>query len=631
MKKGKMTAWAMAGAFTFTSITGSMGLFQTKAAAAEAATQQPDYESKALRFYQAVHEANFEKGYALFSESLKKKVSVDQLPVQWQRLTAAYGIIHKTEKIKTDYDGVHTNITLLCTAGNGPFELIIRFNDKGMIDDLFTTNDRTLYSYQTPTYDSKTYKEKPLVIGDGEFALPAVLTIPEGKGPFPAVVLVHGSGPNDQDESMFSYKIFRDIAVGLASRGIAVLRYDKRTYAHHLKAAQDPAFGIQKETVLDANLAVALLKEQPEIDAKQLFVLGHSQGGYALPLIIANDEHKDIKGVIGAAAPAQKFQDLLLWQFEQALKRAQANKLPAEQLKQLETAITQFKEQINLLNDRSYTTEHLPKNFMLGDPYWWYDIRDYIPSTLAKEQTTPMLLIQGTKDLQVPSTELDIWKNHLKERNNVQYKTYKDMFHTLGNYAETPDLATEYMTPGNVSEEMIKDVATWITTGKIDAAPQVDLDQYSDYKPGLYWSEAFAWALAKGIIVGYREEKKLKPDQPMTELQYLQVYFRYTLGSDLKDQTKGTMYSLAAKAQLPVKNKPFTALTRGEAAVLLADAFTHKKRSERDAVKWLFSQGIVKGYSDEPTYESFKPQEPISRAHLMTMFYHLDMKQSEMQ
>src|SRR6201999_1634611 len=127
---------------------------------------------------------------------------------------------------------------------------------------------------------------REVTVGDDQWKLGGTIVEPVGKGPFPAVVLVHGPGPDDRDETIYSNHIFRDLAEGLASQGIAVLRYDKRTKVYGEKMSELD-FTIQDETVDDAVKAVALLRQQPEIDPARVFVLGHSLGGYASPRIAA--------------------------------------------------------------------------------------------------------------------------------------------------------------------------------------------------------------------------------------------------------------------------------------------------------------------------------------------------------
>src|SRR5213596_1729423 len=106
-----------------------------------------------------------------------------------------------------------------------------------------------------------------------------------GDGPFAAVLLVHGTGPNDRDETIGPNKPFRDLAGGLASRGIAVLRYDKRTKAYSAEYAKKGSISIREEVIDDALAAIAFLRSQPRIDKERIFVIGHSLGAILVPEI----------------------------------------------------------------------------------------------------------------------------------------------------------------------------------------------------------------------------------------------------------------------------------------------------------------------------------------------------------
>src|SRR6202008_4493727 len=119
----------------------------------------------------------------------------------------------------------------------------------------------------------------------GKFELPGLLTYPSRMDyPVPAVVLVHGSGPHDADETIGPNKPFADLASGLASRGVAVLRYVKRTkqYPH---CAQEKNFTYNQETVEDAAAAGHSLLGQDCVDAAKIFVVGHSLGATLAPRI----------------------------------------------------------------------------------------------------------------------------------------------------------------------------------------------------------------------------------------------------------------------------------------------------------------------------------------------------------
>src|SRR5690606_18697813 len=114
---------------------------------------------------------------------------------------------------------------------------------------------------QEPSHPAATaFAERDFTLGEGDLALPGTLAMPEGEGPFPAVVLVHGSGPNDRDGTIGPNHPLRDIAHGLAARGIATLRYDKRTKVHPVAAAFDPGFGVDEESTNDTVAAVAALR-----------------------------------------------------------------------------------------------------------------------------------------------------------------------------------------------------------------------------------------------------------------------------------------------------------------------------------------------------------------------------------
>ncbi|NTW08816.1 MAG: DUF3887 domain-containing protein, partial [Anaerolineaceae bacterium] len=173
--------------------------------------------------------------FALFDEKVAKALPKEQVAGLWDQLITQVG----------KYQGrgsasVAPNKEYLVASVPANFEkqaLIINvvFNKDGKISGLNfqPAATPTPAAYIQPVYvDTSKFTEEEVTVGSGKWALPGTLTLPTGKGPFPAVVLVHGSGPNDRDETIGPNRPFRDIAWGLASHGIAVLRYDKRTNAH---------------------------------------------------------------------------------------------------------------------------------------------------------------------------------------------------------------------------------------------------------------------------------------------------------------------------------------------------------------------------------------------------------------
>ena len=144
------------------------------------------------------------------------------------------------------------------------------------------------------------------------FKIPAILAWPEGEGAYPLVILVHGSGPNNSDESVGSQAPFRDIAWGLARQGIAVLRYDKRTLVYPESFGESST--VEEETVEDAVSAAVYAQKLPEVMPDEIFILGHSLGGMMIPRIAEASE--EARGFIMMAASVTPLHELMVEQYE---------------------------------------------------------------------------------------------------------------------------------------------------------------------------------------------------------------------------------------------------------------------------------------------------------------------------
>ncbi|MNZ97357.1 Alpha/beta hydrolase family protein [compost metagenome] len=288
------------------------------------------------------------------------------------------------------------------------------------------------------------------------------MTLPVSEGPFPAVVLIHGSGANDRDINIGGAKPFRDLAVGLASQGIAVLRYDKVTYEHTFKVSSEPKFTLKNESVDDALLAVQLLADNPNIDSSRIFVIGHSQGGYAMPLVVENDTKHNIAGTILLSAPSSKFTSVIVEQQGELISRVKQlgiDSTPYEQQAAQWTAIT------SIVDDPKYSVDNIPGQFPLQPAYWWFEQKNYVPSELAKKQTGPLLILQGENDWQVSIEQFEGWKKALSNRKDVEFKSYPKVNHILSEY-DGISIGSEYAQPSNVSKSIIDDIASWIKKTK---------------------------------------------------------------------------------------------------------------------------------------------------------------------
>ncbi|RAV04038.1 alpha/beta fold hydrolase [Paenibacillus sp. YN15] len=369
----------------------------------------------------------------------------------------------KLLQAKTEENGVHTNVLLdyELDIPPGRITMVLRFDKQGLVDDLnaYATTESL---YQPAVYDDPSlYTEREMVVGEGDLALPGALTLPKGDGPFPLVILVHGSGPNDRDETIGGAKPFRDLAAGLAGKGIAVLRYDKVTAEHTLKVAALPRFSLEDETVADALRAVELAKTLKEIDPDNIFIAGHSQGGYAVPLMLGQPQGASIKGAVLLSAPSGNISQVLVEQQEVALQLLKEAGQPEALIAQQQAAVAAYKSMVETIQNPAYSVDRLPEQFPLGDPYWWIEQRDYQPAELAQSQTTPLFIAQGENDWQVSMKQFEGWKAALQNRANVTYASYPSVNHLLAEYGSI-SMGLEYGQPSNVAASLVEDVAEWV-------------------------------------------------------------------------------------------------------------------------------------------------------------------------
>jgi len=292
-------------------------------------------------------------------------------------------------------------------------------------------------------------------VGVGSPQLKATLTLPSGQGPFPAVVLVSGSGPNDQDEDIGPNHPFLDIALGLAERGIASLRYDKRTLDYP-KSINPRTFTPTQEYVPDALAAIGLLKHEPAINPHLIFVLGHSQGGTYAPLI-AKDA-PEVAGVILLAAGAESLGQAVLRQerYLATLPGAVGAQAKAEL-----PEVTQIAAQIGSVAALEKDSPSTVLFGGVGPAYYLSELR-YNEVATARSIPQPLLLLQGDRDYQVTvANDLDVWLRGLKGRKGVTVVqfAYADHLFLDGTGRPTP---LEYDKPGHVDAKVVATIATWV-------------------------------------------------------------------------------------------------------------------------------------------------------------------------
>ncbi len=387
-----------------------------------------------------------------FDANMKEQVSDRYLLKFWEQLEKQMGSFKN--KIGIQADEFHEYDTVLVT---------MEFEEALLDMRLVFDADRRIAGFQLlpakdycpPAYsEPANFKEREVTMGDDPWSLPGTLTVPSTQGPHPAVVLVHGSGPNDRDETVSANKPFKDLAWGLANRGIAVLRYEKRTLEHKIgMAVLADSITPKEETTDDAAAAVNLLQSQPEINADRIYVLGHSLGGTLAPRIASAT---DLAGIIILAGSTRPLEDLYLEQIE-FLTYLYGIPTPKE-----EENLQNVRKQVARVKDPNLSGDTPARELPMGIPasYWLY-LLDYSPVQTAQTLNIPMLILQGERDYQVTMEDFAGWREALSDRHDVTFISYPFLNHLFIAGKGQPN-PLEYLRSDNVAEDVVDDISSWI-------------------------------------------------------------------------------------------------------------------------------------------------------------------------
>jgi dienelactone hydrolase len=298
------------------------------------------------------------------------------------------------------------------------------------------------------------FEESEHTIGLDDWKLGATLSLPKGGGPFPAVVLVHGSGPHDRDEKIGPNRPFRDLAGGLASEGIAVLRYEKRTKAHGGRTVKMiDTFTVKEEVLDDALAAAAFLRKTSKIDPKKIFIAGHSMGANLAPKLGVLDP--SLAGLVLLAGNARTLADVMLEQFDYL------GSLPPNQSEAAKKVLAKMKTQAERM--KTLTADSPKDELPFGLPArYWISLRDNEPDKVLAGLKQPLLILQGERDYQVTMADFKLWKQLLAKRTNVTFKSYPRLNHLFIAGEGKKSQPLEYYRAGHVDGEVIADVVRWI-------------------------------------------------------------------------------------------------------------------------------------------------------------------------
>ncbi|AWT55587.1 alpha/beta hydrolase family protein [Mycolicibacterium smegmatis] len=319
-------------------------------------------------------------------------------------------------------------------------------------------------AWTAPDYSSPSlFTESEVTIGPADLAVPAMLCLPKSDTPVAGAVLIPGSGPTDRDSTIGPNKPFKDLAWGLATLGIATIRFDKVTYSHPTIVAARPKFTAADEYLTHSTAAIAFLAGHPAIDSRNVFLLGHSQGATIAPRVAKHwseeraEPHRDLAGIVLLAAAAQPIHHAAIRQLRY-LAGVGNERNPA-----IEEALTKLARQASVVDDEnlSESTPNGELPFSIPAAYW-LDLLAHDPLSIATHLALPMLFLQGGRDYQVTTQEdLRTWQTTLADSPKAQFLVYPtaDHYFFTGTQPSTP---ASYQEPQHVDSEVINDVARWI-------------------------------------------------------------------------------------------------------------------------------------------------------------------------
>ncbi len=292
-----------------------------------------------------------------------------------------------------------------------------------------------------------------MTIASGRFRLGATITRAKGAAArLPGVVLVGGSGPTDRNGEVGGAMVYRDLAVGLAAKGFAVLRFDKRTYAYRddIATLDVDRMGLREEYVDDTVAAVKLLAADPWVDASRISLAGHSLGAWVLPLVVEalGSDAGLVQRLVLIAPPGRDMGATLLRQLAFRLSLNPGEPTLERTIADVEAAFAAYR-----------STGRMPGPVLGGTATYWQDVLTADPIGAAAQLGQGMLVLRGSKDFQADAADFADWQRALAAKPGVSFATLADLNHLLVVVPEGPSTGVEYFREGWVSPAAVEAVA----------------------------------------------------------------------------------------------------------------------------------------------------------------------------
>ena len=410
-----------------------------------------DIASKSIEW---LNTDNVESLCLKYDKAVAARLSVSTTSSIWNQIESQFGEFVKVDTLVTNTINDNFIVEQVLEFEKSYLKYRLSFNAENQIAGIFFIPYRTAAA---ATESTKVFEETKCSFVNDDIEFPAILCTPKKQKSKAVVILIHGSGPSDMDETIGPNKIFKQIANKLAKYGIASLRYDKRSYlAQQGKLEGRLQTDIDHIVVSDAIAAAKFMHSVDSLENLPRIIMGHSLGAHMAPKIAL--ESSNVDAIVMLAANARPLEDLVMEQYKYLMAPDGYTKEEKKELKTLKKKVKNVKKLKKYIAKGKVV--ELP---LSNDTAFWLSLNDYKPLQTVNNLQMPILIIQGGRDYQVRKEDFEIWhSNSLQSINKDQtFILYSGLNHLFiyGNKASYPE---EYNKKGEVSENMIHDVSDWI-------------------------------------------------------------------------------------------------------------------------------------------------------------------------
>lgn len=392
-----------------------------------------------------------------FDETVKKQLNAESLKDAWDSTVSSIGKHIGNQSISSEVNDKQFICKVIENYEQSGLQITIVYNSKLQISGL----NLSYVSINSELSENDAFiEEKESIVADKSMPLEALLTLPKNLEKPPVVLLVQGSGSTDKNETIYTNTPFKDIAYGLAKKGIATLRYDRRYFKYPEKAKElGVSITLRDEILDDVKAAIDLLKKDNRVDSSRIYVLGHSLGGMLAPVIVT--ENEAVQGIISMAGTLRPVYEVSYDQNKDLEKQLQESDLDEKSLDLLKTQMKQIEKDIEILRG---DISNLPNDtILMGLPVAYQkSAKEYSGMNFIDKVNVPILVLQGKEDFQVyPDKDFSMWKEVIGKRDNVTFKLYDNLNHLMMETNGKKDVG-DYQIKGTVNQEVIDDIAKFI-------------------------------------------------------------------------------------------------------------------------------------------------------------------------